>query len=60
MRQLLQIDFILWFNNYVQIEDNLVYFTKFAAENINFLSQLFEEGNLKPWDDLKLENNLTN
>ena len=37
-----------------------MYFTKFAAENINFLSQLFEEGNLKPWDDLKLENNLTN
>ena len=45
---------------YIQTDDNLVYSTKFAATNINFLSQLFEEGNLKPQDDLKLEYNLTN
>ena len=31
-----------------------------AIKNINFLTQLFEEGNLKPGDDLKLESNLTN
>ena len=37
-----------------------MYLTKFAARNINFLSQLFEEGNLKPWDHLKLEYNLIN
>ena len=37
------------------MEDNPVYLKKFAAKNINFLSQLLEEGNLTPWDDLKLE-----
>ena len=37
-----------------------MYLTKFAARNINFLSQLFEEGNFKPWDHLKLEYNLIN
>ena len=37
-----------------------MYLTKFAARNIDFLSQLFEEGNLKPWDHLKLEYNLIN
>ena len=44
----------LWFNKSIQIEDNPVYFVKCASKNINFLSQLFEEGNLKRWDDLKL------
>ena len=37
-----------------------MYLTKFAAKSINFLSQLFEEGNLELWDDLKLEYNLAN
>ena len=37
-----------------------MYLTKFAVKNVSFLSQLFEEGNLKPWDDIKLECNLTN
>ena len=37
-----------------------MYLTKFAARNINFLSQLFEEGNLKPWNHCKLEYNLIN
>ena len=41
------------------MEDNPVYLTRFAAKNINVLSQIFEEGNLKPWDDLKLEYTLT-
>ena len=45
---------------HIQIEDNHVCLTKFTTKNINFLSQLFEEGNLKPWDDLKNEYNLTN
>ena len=45
----------LWFNKYIQIEDNPVCLTKFAAKNIDFLSQLFEEASLKPWNDLKIE-----
>ena len=34
--------------------------TKLAAKNIDFLSQLFEGGSLKSWNDLKIEYNLTN
>ena len=34
--------------------------TNFAAKNINFLSELFEAGNLRLWDDLKLQHNFTN
>ena len=37
----------LWFNKYIQIEDNLVYLTKFSAKNIIFLSQLFEDGSFE-------------
>ena len=37
-----------------------MYLRKINAKNISILSQLFEEGNLKPWDNLKLEYNLTN
>ena len=48
----------LLFNKYIQIEDNPAYLTKFAAKN-TFLCQLFEEGNWKPLDKLKLEYNLT-
>ena len=36
----------LCFNKYIQIEDNPVYLAEFAAKN--FLSQLFQEGNLRP------------
>ena len=46
----------LWFNRYIQKEYNSVYLTKFSAKNIN-LSQLLEEGNLKPCGNLKLECN---
>ena len=44
----------------IQIEDNPVCLTNVAAKNIDFLSELFEEGSLKPWDDIKIEFNLTN
>ena len=37
-----------------------MYLTKCAAKNVIFVSQLFEESNLKPCDDLKLEYNSTN
>ena len=50
----------LWFSKYIQVEDNPAYLTKFAAKNINFLSQLFKEGKLKPWNDLNREYSLTN
>ena len=34
--------------------------TKFAAKNIDFLSQRFEGGSLKSWNNLKIEYSLTN
>ena len=37
------------------MEDNPVWLAKFAAKNIDFLSQRFEEGSLKSWNDLKTE-----
>ena len=43
----------LWFNKYIQVGDNPVWLTKFAAKNIDFLFQLFEGGGLKSWNDLK-------
>ena len=33
---------------------------QFSAKNSNFLSQLFEGDSLKPWNNLKIEYNLTN
>ena len=50
----------LWFDKYIQIEGKPVCLTKFAAKNIDFSSQLLEEGSLKPWGDLKIEYNMTN
>ena len=31
----------IWFNKYIQIENNPVYLTKSAAKIFNFLSELF-------------------
>ena len=50
----------LWFNKYIQTEDNPTYLTKFAARDINFLTRLFEKGNLKSWGYLKFEYNFPN
>ena len=50
----------LLFNKYIQTEDNPLCLTKFAAKNIDFLSQLFDGASLKSWNDLKIEYNLTN
>ena len=36
-----------------------MYLIKFAAKNV-ILCQLFEEGSLKLWDELKFKYNLTN
>ena len=50
----------LWLNKYIHTEDNPLCLIKFAGKKINFLSQRFEEGSLKPWNDLKIEYNLAN
>lgn len=45
----------LLFNKNIRMKDNPVYLAKYAAKNINFLCQLFEEGKLKLWYDPKLQ-----
>ena len=50
--------FINW--KCIQIEDNPVCLTKFAAKNTYFLSQIFEGAGLKSLNDVKIEYNLTN
>ena len=36
----------LWYNNYIKIEDAVIYFEKFSNKTINFLSKLFENGKI--------------
>ena len=51
----------LRFGKYIQTDNNPInHLTKFVSKNINFLYQLFERGNLKSCNDLKLEYNLKN
>ena len=50
----------LWLNKYIHIEDNPLCSIKLLVKKKNFLSQHFEEGSLKPWNDLKIEHNLAN
>ena len=50
----------LWNNNYIKIEDAVIHLKKFSNKNINFLSQLFENGRIISWINLKYEFELTN
>ena len=46
--------------NFYCLTSNPLCLTKFAAKNIDFLSQLFEGASLKSWNEYKIEYNLTN
>ena len=49
----------LWFNNFVCIHISSIYFRCFSEKGISFISDLFDyNGNLKPWNDIRLEYNL--
>ena len=50
----------LWYNTYIKIEDVVIHFEKFSNNNINLLSQLFENGRIISWVNLKDEYELTN
>ena len=50
----------LWFNKYIQIEGTVIHFPKFSNKGINFLSQLFENGRIISWINLKDRYELTN
>ena len=41
-----------------EVEDTAINFEKFSNKNINFLSQLFENGRIISWISLKDENEL--
>ena len=43
----------LWFNKYIKIEGTVIHFPKFSNKGINFLSQLFENGRIISWINLK-------
>ena len=50
----------LWFNKYFKIEGTVIHFPKFSNKGINFLLQLFENGRIKSWINLKDKYQLTN
>ena len=50
----------LWFKKYIKIEGTVIYFPKFYNKSINFLSQLFENGRIISWINLKDRYELTN
>ena len=42
-----------WFNKYIKIEGTVIHFPNFSNKGINFLSQLFENGRIISWINLK-------
>ena len=50
----------LWYNNSEKIEDAVIHFEKFSNKNINFSLQLFQNGRIISWVNLKDEYELTN
>ena len=51
----------LWFNSNIQVDSKPVRFSFFTDKNLNFVGQLFNDnGNEKPWKDLKIEIYLKN
>ena len=47
---------ILWFNNYIIIDNNSIHFKEFSSHNINFINQFFTpEGQFKDWNHIKGE-----
>ena len=43
----------LWFNKYIKIEGTVIHFPQFSNKGINFLSQLFGNGRIISWINLK-------
>ena len=50
----------IWHNYYLKINNRPFYFKEFARANVNYVSQLFTEGSLKTWDQIKTEFDLEN
>ena len=50
-----EVNFFLQYNNCIKTDDAVTYFEKFLDKNINFLSQLLENGRIILWVNLKDE-----
>ena len=48
----------LWHNRFIEIDGKTIYWSNFSESNINFVGQLFQNGKLKSWSVLKVENGL--
>ena len=48
----------LWHNRFIEIDVKTIYWSNFSENNINFVGQLFQNGKLKSWSVLKVENRL--
>ena len=48
----------LWHNRFIEIDGKTIYWSNFSENNINFVGQLFQNGKLKSWSVLKVENGL--
>ena len=43
----------LWFSKYIKIKGTVIYFPKFSNKAVNVLSQLFENGRIISWINVK-------
>ena len=50
----------LWYNNYIKFEEAVIHFEKFSNKNISLSLQLFENGRITSWVNLKDKYELTN
>ena len=48
----------LWHNRFIEIDGKTIYWSNLSENNINFVGQLFQNGKLKSWSVLKVENGL--
>ena len=45
----------LWFNSCIKIDKKPVYVRAISQNNLNFVGQLFQDGKLKTWENIKVE-----
>ena len=48
----------LWHNRFIEIDGKTIFWSNFSENNINFVGKLFQNGKLKSWSILKVENGL--
>ena len=51
---------MLWYNRFIAIDNKRVFFPQWSKSKLNFIGQLFDEKELKPWNELKEKFSLAN